>query len=367
MGHFSVACGISNLSIHEDDKIGFMLLSESKSRFRDPRMSENVGISHYLYNTDLFAPFIAPLFGSYDGYGNIVDIKDCKTNEVLEEVFGIPALDVINSVTGSRSVYETDSQVFKSYYKGSRRFNSLNATPEEALTPLGFVKSEKLSDSTTEVFALGDYAISVRQAEPFNYWSIRSSTSNVVFVPEVQDNRAGRTLEEFAKLTKTFPGYPEKDWKKVETLNSLHGMYFLEDVYKEMNDYLNVPGNVFRYGKTPERLWDEFIAVMKAVEKEGENPQKFMELLDFPRFVMNATTFPEEHLNLLRKYEDSYEFLGVRSMMDIMTQTNRMFAPTYCGEQDGNVDAAYNLNKITNRILEERIAQWEDEDRDEDD
>lgn len=361
MGHFSVACGISNLSIHEDDKIGFLILSESHGRFRDSRLSENVGISNYLYSNDLFTPFISPVFGSYDGYGSVVDIKDSKTNEILEEIFGIPAVDVINSITGSRSLYETDSQVFKSYYKGSRRFNSTNATPEEALTPLGFVKSAKLSKLRTEVFVLGDYAISVRKAKPFDYWSIRSSKSDVVFVPEAQDNRATRMLEEFSKLTKTFPGYPEKDWKKVETLNGLHGMYFLEDVYKEMKEYLEIPGNVFRYGKTPERMWDEFNAVMKAVEAEGKNPKPFLEILDIPRFVLNLTGFPEEHLPLLRKYEDSYEFLGVNTMLDVMTSTNRMLAPTYCGEQDGNNGASANLNRVTDQILAKRKAQWDED------
>lgn len=363
MGHFSVACGISNLSIHEDDKIGFMILDKSNGRFRDARLSQNVGTSYHLYSTDLFAPFMAPVFGTYDGYGSLVDMKESKTTEILEEIFGMPASKVIESINCSRSIYTKDSEIFKNYFTGPARFTSYNATPEEALSSVGFVKSAKLSKGKTEVFVLGDYAISVRSAKPFDYWSIRSSKIDVTFVPEFQDNLAVNSLEAFAKLTGIYPGYAESSWKNISILKDLHGMFFLEDVFNEMKPYVQDPDNSFKFGKPETQQWDEFIAVMNAAEKENMDSKKLLKVLDIPRFVQAVTAFPEEHLMLLRKYEDNYGFLDVHAMMDIMTACNRMFQPSFCGEQDGNNGASSKLNRVTDKILADRRARWgEDED-----
>lgn len=362
MGHFNLGCGISNLSIEEDDAIGFMILGPGKSP--DPRMPVGIGISHYVYATDLFTPYLPPVFGTYSGYGAVENLESSKTTEVLEEIFGIPASEVIDIINENSDLYDVDSKIFKNFYKGSRRFNSMNATAEEALVPLGFKKMENI-DENTQMFVYGDFAITVRKEEgsPFDYWGLRFALTPVSIVPEFWNNHAAAALNIFARRTGLTPGYPEEVQEKVKTLNNLHGMFFLKEVFTEMDTYLKVPGNRFTWGKPDTQKWDEFIAVMNAADNDpAVDGDVFMDILEIPTFAQKATSLEDKYRPLLRKYEGTYEYLNIHGMMDIMIAVNRMFMPSFCGEQDGNNDASTQLNEVTGNILAKRKARWDDED-----
>lgn len=357
MGHFNVACGISNLAIHEGDEIGFVILGDG--RVPDPRMSAETGKSFHLYADDNFRPYLPPVFGKYSGYGEVEDMEESITTAVMEEVFGVPAKKVLEMINCSRDLYDTSSEIFKTYYKGSRRFGKWDVSVEEALLPLGFEKVDEESSDQVEVFIYGDYSVAIRKTEtPICHWGIRAKGSDVLLAPEFMVANAGTGLSIFSSVTKLLPGYPKEVQSRVKHLKSLNGMFFLKDVFVKMDTYLKEPDVRFDFGKPIERKWDEFIAVLDAFEKEGHDPEPVYSLLEMPQAIERMTCFQKEYLPVLRKYGQSYEYLNIVSLLDMMTALNRMFAPSFCGEQDGNDLASERLNKVTDGILAERRVRF---------
>lgn len=362
MGHFSVACGISNLAIHEGDEIGFVILGDGRTP--DPRMNAEGGKSFHLYANDRFSPYLPPVFGTYSGYGEIEDIEKSKTTEVMEAVFGIPVEQVFSILTCSRSIYDTSSEIFKVFYKGSRRFGNYQATMEEALIPLGFEKDAEASSEEVEVFNYENLAVSIRPEGPFKVWNICVKGTPISIAPEFKSGGASDGLSIFHMITGLMPGYPKEVQEKVKHLKSLNGMFILKDVFVKMAEYLKEPGVSYEFGKPRERQWDEFIAVMEAVEKEGRDFETFYPMLDIVRGIEHGTAFHKQYIPLLRKYGNSYEYLNVMVLLEVMTVVNRMLAPSFCGEQDGNDEASQRLNRITDKILAERRVRFGSDEED---
>lgn len=359
MGHFGVACGISNLAIHEDDEIGFVILGDGRTS--DPRMNAEGGKSFHLYTNDRFSPYLPPVFGKYSGYGEIVDIEKSKTTEVIEAVFGIPVEKVFSIINCSRSLYDTSSEIFKTFYKGSRRFGNYQAPMEEALVPLGFEKDMDASSEDADVFNYGNLSVKIRTDGHFKKWTICVKGTDLAIAPEFTSGGASDGLSIFHMITGLMPGYPKDVQDKVKQLKNLNGMFILKDVFFKMAEYLKEPGVSYEFGKPLTRKWDEFIAVTNAFEKEGKDAEEIYPLLDIVRGIDHGTSFPMKHVPLLRKYEGSYEYLNVMSLLEIMTCVNRMFSPTFCGEQDGNDGASQRMNKITDKILAERRVRFGDD------
>jgi hypothetical protein len=356
MGHFSVACGISNLSIHEGDEIGFVILGDG--RIPDPRMNVDGGKSFHLYSNDRFSPYLPPVFGTYSGYGELENIEKSNTTEVMEEIFGIPVEKVFSILTCSRSIYDTSSEIFKAFYKGSRRFGNYQAPMEEALVPLGFEKDVDASSEDVEVFNYETLSVKIRTEGYFKKWTVCVKGTDLAIAPEFTSGGASDGLSLFHIITGLMPGYPKDVQEKVKHLKNLNGMFILKDVFVKMSEYLKEPGVSYEFGKPREQQWDEFIAVMDAVEKEGRDFETFYPMIDIVRAIEHGTSLQKQYIPLLRKYGKSYAYLDIMVLLEVMTVVNRMFAPTFCGEQDGNNEASQRLNRVTDKILAERRVRF---------
>ena len=74
MGSFCVYCHISNLSIDEGDECVLLPLKKNKS---------------YLYSRSEWLPATLPIFGTYNGYGRLVNIVKDDNTKLIESYFGI--------------------------------------------------------------------------------------------------------------------------------------------------------------------------------------------------------------------------------------------------------------------------------------
>lgn len=78
MGSWSVYCGISNIAITSGHECALLPLKDSKS------------------TSDSYLPYIPatlPIFGEYDDYGGLENIKENENTKMIEEYFGISILD----------------------------------------------------------------------------------------------------------------------------------------------------------------------------------------------------------------------------------------------------------------------------------
>lgn len=359
VGSFDMGCAISGLTIHESDSIGYMILQKSTTP-SDPRIDMSLGTSWFTYSTDMYKPFLPAVYGTYGDYGMIVDIEKSKTGEVIEQLFDMPVEDLIECISCTRGLYERDGKIAKKLFKGSRRFQNFDATPEDGLTRLGFTKEK--SEKDVEVYSFEGFEILVGFKEPFHLWTIREAESKKILFPEFPCQFVSTIINEFCKLTGKFPGYTKEDQEKVQLLQSLSGMFFLKDVFAEMNAHMQQDYFADMYEKQWNETWGTFMAAYNACKKLGQEDKMHLLPLRLAQSIERSTSFPVEKMSLLAGYDGTSEFSEMFDMFSVMTSVNRMFMPSFCGEQEGNDDASRKLNAISGRILAERKARWDEED-----
>lgn len=363
MGSFDMGCAISGLTIHESDSIGYMILRKSTTP-SDPRIDMSLGTSWFTYATDVYKPFLPAVYGTYGDYGMIVDIEESKTNEVIQQVFGMPVVDLIECISCTRGLYERDGKIAKKLFKGSRRFQNFDATPEDGLTRLGFTKQQ--SEKDIEVYSFEGFEILVGFKEPFHIWTIREAESKKILLDAFPCQFTSTIIDEFCKLTGKFPGYTKEDQEKIQLLQSLSGMFFLKDVFTEMNSHMRQDYFADMYEKQSNESWTQFMTASKACKLIGQSSKLHLLPLRLTQSIERSTSFPVEKISLLAEYDGTSEFSEMFDIFSVMTAVNRMFMPSFCGEQEGNDEASRKLHEISGRILTERKARWDDEDDDED-
>jgi len=365
MGSFNVSCGISNLSINEGDKIGLVLLSaiseyEGMSRARG---SQDLARTMRIYNTDDYKVFLPPVFGTYDDYGNIANVEKSITTALIEEMFHHPVETVLNSIGGFGDLYGSSGKAAELYME-RRLVNALNAW-SAADTTIFEAAGFKVTKPETGYIASYEhqgYRLQQRvfaeasKVMPYttHAWKLDDGKKTLFDdLKTVGNDEAARALEAFSATTKLLPGFDKKDWAAVKTLSSLGGMFFLKEVYEEMDAF--VQSNPYDRADT-ERIESELETFLQSTTSFTTKLG-----LGLPsRYVENYTPHKSDS-KLLPRYAGSKEFATIMRLIVVLFRTNRMLAPTFNGEQFGNDDAARELNKVTGQILDDRKSDSEED------
>lgn len=373
MGSFNVGCGISNIAIEPGDKIGFVILDTGSG---PDRIDPEVGMTTLLNEYDLYRPFLPPVFGVYDDYGSIEDIQPSKTTEFLEKYFEQDIGTVIECLTDIRTPYYDGGAIFRAYFKGSKKFTEFQASPAEGLLPLGFSKAK--GKSNEEVYTLQSFEVVITGKEPLPFWSVRNAKTGEVLVKPFQSQFMHQVLDAFGNATGIYPGYDTADYSRILRLRNSSGMFFSEQVFASMCDYLATDGGFYEEShKRRKKMWDDFLEEPKMFERllssvaEGTKlagmfgVKEQRQYSQIGRFVETNTSFPITDVWMLDNYGTGYEYLQLIELMDIMRVTNKLFTPSFCGSQEGDTKASLALHGITGAILDARLEQekeWRGED-----
>ena len=348
MGSFNSGCGISNLSIDVGDEIGIIMIVPSSTVKYESTIQGRAGKSFYFYSTDLYEPFLPPIYGSYGDYGRIEGIRASPTTGVIETMFDRSVEDVVNSVGAQRSLYSTLGSVLPLYMPEEIKhvLSSYKTPLEEKFLTIGF-KTEG-----SNVFTLGDFALERRSSNQknLNKWHIVDRRTGAQLgepIPNLGGDAFEEVAESFAYQTKMFPGFPKKDWERVSMLHEMSSMTFLTEVYESMRVFDSK--NRFRQ-KARKKLEDDF--------------KELFDNLDVPFFMNDAsdylsrtTAFPAQHRSLVAEFRENNEFLEIDTLLSILRRTNHMLIPSFNGEQFGDTLASKKLAQVTNRILGSRLKK----------
>lgn len=364
MGSFNVACGISNIGINVGDATGFVILRRDKTPYGQNRMDEN-GFAYYTYATDVFKPFLAPVFGEYGDYGSITHIKRSCTVDILESIFHRPVEDVLACITTDDYVYSRYSRIYATYFAGNQEWNEREITIGESLTRLGFRHHiTNPSGNRTQNYVFDGYMLTYGpEAERFdgrakvNLWSIVDLKTGATIVSEFYGRDAMSVMNEFSKKTGVYPGFKQEEYEAIALLDDLYGMFFLKDVYDKMRDSVSYSISPSRTRGLKEQ-WDSVAQEMKVTE--GDDFLLNWEVADDLTNIMRDLSMPRSLRNELRGYGESYELLEAHVLMTLMGLVNRMFAPTVCGTQHGDDTVSKKLNDITGAILTKRLEDLEE-------
>jgi len=354
MGSFNVGCGLSNLAIHERDKVGLLLLNRKKNYLSSHRLKNSEGIGYQVYVTDNFSPFLAPIFGVYDDYGRIGEIQESVTTKLLEEIFHKPIQVIADCAVLGRSIYYTGGAIYENYATKDNKIGSYSASIESILLSAGF---EKVISKDGSAFSFEGFTLSQPKE---GVWAITNPEGKVLnngFVPVSGDEDV---LSMFGEYTGIYPGFKPEDYKAIRMLHEMSAMFFLEDVLKEMSvaieDDFFVKDNEERFIKN----WDEFQSLFGTEDPHFGGPRKYASSWGTQaNEFLSRTLHLEPYLyDLLHVYKGNYELFTTIQIIEVATTTNRMIAPSICGEQNGNDRASKALNVITDKILDARLKEY---------
>ena len=358
VGSFDVGCGLSNLTIHYGDEAGFLILNKLPSGYgEDPSTGRSfLSGSEYL-------PFLPPVFGVYDDYGRMRQIRASTTTQVLEKLFDRPIEVVMDCLGGMRGIYDSHGEIYKNYMLPECRAAVEYGTPvEDALVAFGFVKNPNIDS-----YVYGDYELLINFQNPTA--AIRDKRNGREFAKIRFGSRVDVLLEAFSSHTGVYPGFSPNDYGRIRLLNSLGGMYFLEEVFTKMDKFSSAEHYMNNFHKRGmDRREKELAEFFDHLRKEKDSDFPFSGYLRFTEDLSRDVSLPMEHWRLLEAYESNAdELLSIVRFSRIADSVNRVLAPTYCGEQMGDDRASLMLNHITGQILDVRKKEYEDEINDDDD
>jgi hypothetical protein len=358
MGDFNVSCGISGLTINEGDKVGFALLVPSSlepyhtTKLKEPRlMSVN--------SNDYYSSYVSPVYGVYDNYGRIAQVENTVSAQILEEIFGRPAADVVNAASNDeRSAYFHGSPIYNLYYPNKEEIRTRYPnSDEDELLREGFVKE---GDS----FVFGKFTIQSVEAQ--QYTLISDHGNSRVTTRTVKKSVHKTVLENFCHTTGCYPGFNPEDYDAIHQLMGMSGMFFLKDIFKGMLTE-HASWNDFAGHETwAEKAWTKF---KETVTWDTSDAGKWLDVqFRLDDILTREIRLDEKHIHLLRKYYDhDDEFHETRHLNAMLQSVNRILEPSLIGNQYGNHEASVALHNITAGILAKRTAQykeWNEEDED---
>lgn len=366
MGSFNVGCGLSNLSIHEGDKAGIVLLLPNELR----KYRAEGAMAYHSYPNDLFSIVGGPVFGTYDSYGRLENVKPSASTAHLEKVFGLP-IETIMKCVGNNDFYSNYSNPWKKFsnvpnWDGADKYKGDDA---KELELLGFFKESDISYSYHEVTIT--FSEKEVQGHTFRAYNVTDPTGATKIASSLSEALSVFTARGI------YPGYPAELFEAFTVLSKTSQMFFLEDVYVKMGSFLEsveepdwygfIPYDVDKWATkyTEAKELNDARSTIGAMSKE----QRIKLLLGLSSAEGNLSRtltdtfnnpFNKDWVTQIIEMGPTTEVLdhGIRLYI-IATHLNRMIAPTLTGMQDGDDDSNQELNRITDVILADRNERYE--------
>lgn len=356
MGSFSVSCGISGLPIHDGDKIGIVPIR------RNPERALTSG--SYSYPDSAYQQFCGPIYGEYDDYGSITNIVRGSHTAFLENFFRCTIEEFLAMLNdGLKHPYTSD--VWNVYNGSTFPFKSYDSNVPSEMVKVGFKEIETgkyefggwLVSLETELVTENAHPDYPRYTHSVNIVNA-DSRDKTQTVNNFSFTHIQQFLEKFMELTSLYPGYKEEDYKVIAQLMGMTSMFILEDVYARMDNFKREAVDSFRQSDLAaltnfilavEVLSDtDAFKVLDARSDLRQNPVY--------RFIERQSCFPLDKLSSLT--DNGGGILDAIALYDIMHSVNRIFAPTFCGHQEGDIDANRHLALISLDIIAKKEERF---------
>lgn len=361
MGSFNAGCGLTNMSIGYGDKIGLILLA--KPIYDDSGIRSNSNSTSYIKCTSVFAPYLPPIYGEYDDYGMIENIEPSITTNLLEKIFSAPIESILQAISRGDSLYYNDSIIAQMYMPEEiRSYFGYGANDKEQMEALGFITSVEENGDIhyeNEQFIINS---STENGLPYRKCNLTHKKTNVTS-NDTHDLKI--ILNLINKTIGGYVGYPEETWEKITLLNELGGMMFLREA-KEKLVPLAYESIDYWYKPLEEQKEETAQFLVRLSQIEYAKDKDFERLIatnDWSRIIgREVTSFPTDKMELLGAYAanpDEFEEIG--DLVTTMSKLNRLFMPTFSGDQFGSDKFNMESLEVSKEILARRLKQAEED------
>lgn len=390
MGSFNVSCGMSGLTINEEDKVGVQILTPSTVTV-DPRIP-HIKINGFpkspLYSHEIFNPYLPAFYATYDDYGLVKDIVESDTTRFLEEKFGLDIQSFSEILLRFSSIYDPHGQILGNFSSSTVSTSKKHLKDPMVSCGFDFVRLDDQGEHYSFSPIDGDeYFLSIKASEETPLECVFSSPDGVTKSFSAHD--MSEMLEAFSDLSGTLPGFDEKLWSNIRELSNMTVMFFSSDVYEQVSTVAKENRQTDGTNSLENGDWENFCAKISQIESTSGKPSgvrdKVLSLLlgtvgrlsglaggmerdDYISLLLPGSFFVERFLSLPRK---NYGLLAkhfpnpkgdISTLVDVdevMLSLNRMYLPNYCGTQDGDNRVSLAAAKAIQGILDRRMAEIE--------
>jgi hypothetical protein len=370
MGDFNVSCGVSMMSIGGGDRCAFIPLTKTKH-------SDDIHAGAYYVSNDgpigRFHPIALPIFGDYNSYGTLENItEDCNT-KAIEKFYGCSVLDFVQHMCSShhsdiKNNDKVPKQPFGMFVK-REVYDALAKKPmgewgeketcfkdvdlcSFVLRYLGFVEDTSVERNTKE-----------RYNRPFKHEKI----PNMIVWSDGTRNRF-----QVGDDTKMHPYiFHPDDLLKFLVDNKMYVMQDKFDALKKLR-----PGELW-YDKDCEKLLkriesDKAMATMNPDEPDAKKmltiaramadmSDEFngLRFLKFGNWSTSSKHLRDLYGELLKDSEFRKQMIDYKTFEVQLYHVNTPLMPSWCGIQYGNHKATLRLAKLTQKLCEAKIKQYE--------
>jgi hypothetical protein len=156
--------------------------------------------------------------------------------------------------------------------------------------------------------------------------------------------------------------YPDNE--VVKTLEYVHNFFYLPEIFEQMKAFVRKDPWLYasEYWDVSKH-WEDFLTCYR--EEEDGRP-KYWSVHDQPviDFLRKNTAFPLglEKLTVFAVDGMKEPVVDLQDLTSVLTSINRVYQPTFCGEQVGNWKASQLLNELSAQEIKKALEELEDED-----
>lgn len=363
MGSFNLNCTITGVTISPGDDIVIIPLMPSNGISDKPHVIQS-GVS--LYSTvDYFQPFCLPLFGEYDDYGSIENIREDENTAAIEGFFGMPISDFAYSLSSGREFWSSLHPMAE-HYGVEGFYNMPYRTPYDAelFSKVGFVETSP-SHLTLQN---GDETINMilKEEEDGVRYTLIGADGNPLSTGRL-DHSFDRFLSDFYDHTGIMLNIRPEHQKQALVLSKLSAMV----LHREAFDLIAGPER----GKTCPPYEEQLKRIDKAkdiLKMLGDGASDDMKEMFDPFTGVQSLT------GMRRGFLETQESLGVyknalldKRMQDDFTlfwdfhknlvRYSKAYIQSFCGPQEGDAERTKALLEVSMRLNERVFSQYEDE------
>ena len=348
MGSWSVYCGTSNISIVSGQECALLPLKKAK------------GYDSYLP----YLPATLPIFGEYDDYGGLENIKEDENTKLIEEYFGIDILTFTKIFT---DWFAYDRKEMKKEIKKMKNF-------------------EEMKDWTFMFIDKKVYDfMSSNPDEPGHLEFGNKAILNLLGFEYIGENTNNQTSDPTRyKYEWKFQGklfHSDGTW----LMHGKESIYNLTKSYSKLSDIVDIPEDkLWLNNKSMVQLWS-YLDVKKQKDKLGwiidckhsdsdDFLRKYLEELEEEYSIKNTfkdkapKNFAELYIKNIAKFGDGLaELVTYRSNLHCMSGSFTPFVKyltPQCGEFREHQKLLNKFAEINKSYLEDRYDDYDEEDGD---
>ncbi len=370
MGDFNVSCGVSMMSIGGGDKCVFIPLTKTE-------YSDDIKTGSYYVSNDgpigRFHPIALPIFGEYNSYGTLENItEDCNT-KAIEKFYGCSILDFVQHMCSSHHSDITNNdkvpkEPFGMYVK-REVYDTLAKSPigEYGETQNCFKDSDLCSFVLRYLGFVEDTSVERNTKERYNRPFKHEKIPNMIVWSDGTWNRF-----QIGDDTKMRPDiFHPDDLLKFLVDNKMYVMQDKFDALKKLR-----PGELW-YDKDCEQLLKmiENKKIMATIESVSSDKGKMLEIalamskmydefnslrfLKFGNWTASSKRLRELYGDLLKDSEFKNQMIDYKTFEFQLYHVNTPLMPSWNGIQYGNPWATLRLTKLTQKLCEAKIKQYD--------